>query len=157
MSHSASYEDGHLIITRIFDAPRPLVFDAWIKKSLVQLWWGCGYATNVESEIDSKVGGHYSHTMTLQEIGDYEHKGYITEYEPPELLAYRLTDSYHNSVMMVRIEFIAQNSQTLVRLTQSNLPDAYSEYVMAGWLAGFEKLAELLGQPKYRKKQEIIS
>ena len=144
MNHSANYENGCLTITRIFDAPRPLVFDAWIKKSLVQLWWGCGYATMVESDIDAKVGGHYSHDMTLKDVGNHRHHGLITEYNPPELLAYQLTDSYHDNIMQVRVEFIAQGSQTLVRLTQTNLPDSSSEYVLVGWSTALEKLSEVL-------------
>ena len=144
MSSDVSYENGRLTVTRIFDAPREAVFNAWIETSKVELWWGCGYATKVKSEIEPRLGGKYAHTMTLNNKGDYVHHGLITEYDPPALLAYELTDLYHNSTMTVRVEFIEQGSRTQVRLTQDNLSDAYSEFVMAGWSAGFEKLAEIL-------------
>lgn len=159
MNHSASYNDGQLVITRLFDAPRQVVFDAWIKRSQVQLWWGCGIATDVQSDIEPKIGGKYSHNMMLKEVGEYRHNGLITEYNPPALLAYHLTDSHHDNVMQVRVEFIetrttgANDIQTLVRLTQNNLPDEFSDFVMRGWTSGFNKLEELLNQFKYQDIQ----
>ena len=58
-----------------------------------------------------------------------------------QLLVYELADSFGGEPMLVRVEFIAQESGTHVRLTQSNLPDTYSQFVMAGWQEGFTKLA----------------
>ena len=148
MSSDASYENGRLIITRVFDAPREAVFDAWIQTSKVKLWWGCQYTVDVNSEIEPKVGGKFSHQMTLKNVGDYLHHGLITEYEPPKLLAYQLTDQFTDGIMFVRVEFIEEDSRTRVRLTQDNLPDTYSQYVIAGWSAGFDKLATFLEKTK---------
>ena len=144
MSNEISYEDGRLVVTRIFDAPREAVFRAWIEESQVELWWGCADAIRVQSTIEPKLAGKFSHRMTLQNSGDYLHHGIITEYDPPALLAYELIDSFHNTKMYVRVEFTEESSQTRVRLTQENLPDIYSQFVMAGWSAGFDKLAQLL-------------
>ena len=146
MSRDVSYENGRLVITKIFDAPRQAVFDAWIDASKVELWWGCAYTTEVNSEIEPRLGGKYAHAMTLKNVGQHEHIGIITEYEPPSILAYKLIDSKLDESMTVRVEFIAQGIQTKVRLTQDNLPDPYSEFVAAGWSAGFEKLAKFLAK-----------
>ncbi len=153
MSAEVSYENGKLVVTRLFAAPRSAVFEAWIKTSKVELWWGCGYAMKVKSEIEPKVGGKYHHLMTLRGVGDYPHYGLITEYEPPALLAYELVDPDRDEKMYVRVTFTEQGDQTAVRLIQDNLPDAYSEYVMAGWSSSFEGLAYLLesgGKPRDR-------
>ncbi len=144
MSSDVSYENGRLVITRLFHAPREAVFNAWIETSKVELWWGCDDAIKVKSEIEPRLGGKYSHTMTLKNVGDYPNYGLITEYDPPAIIAYELADPHSDEVMTVRVEFIEQGSHTKVRLTQDNLPDAYSEFVMAGWSNGFEKLAKLL-------------
>lgn len=154
MKVEVSYENGTLVVTRQFAAPRPAVFDAWIKKSKVELWWGCGYATEVESNIEPKVGGKYHHLLTLdEERGEYPHYGLITEYEPPALLAYELVDQFHEEKMYVRVVFTEEGDKTTVRLTQRNLLDAYSEFVMSGWASAFEGLAYFLetgGMPRER-------
>jgi len=144
MTDESSYENGRLTITRIFDASPAAVFDAWINTSKVQLWWGCSFASKVVSTIETRVGGKFDHLMTLNDRGDYQQHGVITEYRPPELLAYRLYDSMSDHEMMVRVEFTAIGNKTRVRLTQDNLSDEYSEFVMAGWSAGFDKLNNIL-------------
>lgn len=153
MSAEVSYENGKLVVTRLFAAPRQAVFDAWIQTSKVELWWGCGYATKVKSKIEPQIGGKYQHLMTLRDVGEYPHFGVITEYEPPALLAYELFDPNRDETMFVRVVFTEEGGQTAVCLTQDNLPDAYSEFVMAGWSSSFEGLAYLLesgGLPRER-------
>ena len=144
MSVDTSYEGGTLIVTRHFNAPRQAVFNAWIETSKVELWWGCSYATKVESEIEPCVGGRYSHLMQLKDVGPYRHHGIITDYDPPALLAYDLHDPLQSIKMTVRVEFSEVDSGTQVRLTQKRLPDEYAPYVMAGWSAALEGLASLL-------------
>ncbi len=153
MSVEVSYENGKLVVTRLFAAPRQAVFDAWIKTSKVELWWGCGYATKVKSDIEPKIGGKYHHLMTLRDVGEYPHFGLITEFDPPALLAYELVDPELEVKMTVRVVFTEQGDQTAVCLTQDNLPGAYSEFVMTGWSSSFEGLAYFLeagGLPRNR-------
>ncbi|MDJ0757088.1 MAG: SRPBCC domain-containing protein [Ardenticatenaceae bacterium] len=153
MSAEVSYENGKLVVKRLFAAPRQAVFDAWIQTSKVELWWGCGYAIEVKSKIEPQIGGKYQHLMTLRDVGEYPHFGVIKEYEPPALLAYELFDPDRDETMYVRVVFAEEGDHTAVCLTQDNLPDAYSEFVMAGWSSSFEGLAYLLesgGQPRER-------
>jgi len=54
-----------LVITRTFDAPRQLIFDAWTKPEHVVHWWGPqGFSTTIET-MDVRPGGllHYSSLM----------------------------------------------------------------------------------------------
>ena len=51
--------DREITLTRLFDAPRPLVFDAMTKPEHVRRWWGCldeRYSVPI-CEIDLRVGG----------------------------------------------------------------------------------------------------
>ena len=52
--------DREIAITRTFDAPRKLVFDAWTKPELLKRWLGVrgGWSLAV-CEVDLKVGGKY--------------------------------------------------------------------------------------------------
>ncbi len=52
-----------LVITRIFDAPRELVWKAWTDPEMVKKWWGPKYFTAPSIKIDFKVGGKYIYCM----------------------------------------------------------------------------------------------
>lgn len=151
MSTQTFYEDGKLTVVRVFNSPREAVFDAWIKTSKVELWWGCAYADKVKSSVEPKVGGKFDHQMDLKGAGDYLHRGLITAYDPPALLAYQMTDSLDGEPMQVQVEFAAEGGCTRVTLTQTNLIDEHSPYVREGWSAAFEKLAELLLDEQFAK------
>ena len=49
--------DLHIVITRCFDAPAPLVFEAWTTPDLVRRWWGYEWQPLIVCEIDLRVGG----------------------------------------------------------------------------------------------------
>ncbi len=144
MSTDVSYNSGRLTVTRIFEAPREAVFDAWINTSKVNLWWGCADATEVESEIEPKVGGQFRYDMTIRNSIHHPVNGLITEFEPPALLAYEAIGPEPDVVTTVRIVFIVHESGTKVQLTQDNIADNISQFVRVGWAEGFEKLAAFL-------------
>ena len=140
MSMDINYEDGKLVITRTFDAPREAVFEAWVETSKVQKWWGCGQTTNVRSEIEPKVGGKYVHHMTIEGVGEMPATGTFTIYDPPARLAYDAPDPMSGNVMTVTVDFEEVDGKTQVRLVHENIPDQFSPYVKNGWTAAFDKL-----------------
>ena len=154
MSTKIEFEDGNLIVTRVYAAAIEDVFEAWIETSKVKQWWGCAECTNVESEIELKVGGAYNHHMTLEtEHGKFDVPGFatLTEYDPPHRLAYTSTDE--NDPMVVTVTFTVVSGGTQVVMVQSNIPDMIvqgdvklMEVVRDGWSAAFGKLEHLFEQ-----------
>ena len=55
----ATPTDREIVMTRIFDAPRRLVFDAFTKPELLKRWFGPRGWSLVVCEIDFKVGGAF--------------------------------------------------------------------------------------------------
>lgn len=56
-------EESELVITRIFDAPRDLVFMAWAEAEHLRHWWGPkGFALSV-SKLDFRPGGFFHYSM----------------------------------------------------------------------------------------------
>ena len=53
----------NLEITRIFDAPRELVWKAWTDPEIVTKWWGPKGFTSPACKIDFRVGGQYLYCM----------------------------------------------------------------------------------------------
>ena len=140
MNTELKYENGTLTVTRVFDAPRETVFEAWVETSKVQQWWGCAQTTNVSSVIEPRVGGKYCHRMTLEGVGELPMTSRFTVYEPPVRLAY-VEEGDDPHPLRVTVDFIERGDRTEVRLVHENLPDEYSEYVKAGWTAALGKLA----------------
>jgi len=148
MSTHTSIEDGKLIVTRTYDAPRERVFEAWIETSKVQKWWGCAECTNVRSEVEAKVGGSYNHHMTVhgQDIPGF---ATLTEYDPPSRLAFRMAGPDGSDTgMQVTVEFKDVDGGTLVKLVHEGIPDTRVQgdielraIVREGWTAAFGKLA----------------
>lgn len=56
-------ESNEFVITRIFDAPRELVWKAWTDPEMVKEWWGPKYFTAPSIKIDLRVGGKYIYCM----------------------------------------------------------------------------------------------
>lgn len=140
MSTSTSFGNGVLTVTRTYAASREAVFDAWVETSKVQQWWGCAQTTKVVSDIEPKVGGKYIHKMTIDGAGEFPVNGVLTEYDPPELLAYEVHGPTPEEFARVRVEFIQHGDSTEVRLTHENLSEEIVIYVTPGWSAAFEKL-----------------
>lgn len=65
---------NELYITRIYDAPVKMVWDAWVDPKQVAQWWGPRGFTITTHSKDLKVGGHWSYTMHGPDGTDYENK-----------------------------------------------------------------------------------
>ena len=152
MSTDVKFEDGNLIVSRWYDAPRELVFEAWVETSKVQQWWGCAECTSVRSEIEPKVGGSYNHHMTIEGAGEVPGFATLTEYDPPARLAYKSeTPDGSGAEMIVSVDFSEVGGGTQVRLVHAGIPDMRVEgdvelraIVQTGWTAAFGKLGTFL-------------
>ena len=59
MTNNTANETERMVITRIFDAPRELVWKAWTDPKYVMQWWGPNGCTSPFCEIDFRVGGKF--------------------------------------------------------------------------------------------------
>src|SRR5438093_12929728 len=88
--------DREIAMTRLFDAPRKLVFDAWTKPELLKRWFGPPGWSLVICEIDLKVGGAYRYVWRREHDGtDMGMGGVYREIVPPERIVN--TESFDDS------------------------------------------------------------
>ena len=152
MSTETRFENGVLIVQRLYDASRDSVFEAWIETSKVREWWGCAQCTSVRSEIEPRVGGKYNHHMTLQGAGEVPGFATLIEFDPPNRLAYESSLPGDPSVnMKVTVDFVETEAGTLVRLQHEGIPDVKVDddtelrsIIREGWQAAFGKLGKFL-------------
>lgn len=77
-----------LEITRIFDAPREIVFKAWTDPKLLSQWWGPHGFTNPVCEVDLRPGGSIRIDMRGPDGTVYPMTGVYHEIVRPERLVY---------------------------------------------------------------------
>lgn len=76
--------DREIVITRIFNAPRELVFKAWTEPQHIAQWWGPkGFTTRV-TEMDLRIGGKWRYIMVSPDGTEYPAKGVFREIVPLE-------------------------------------------------------------------------
>jgi uncharacterized protein YndB with AHSA1/START domain len=85
---SAAKTERHVTITRIFDAPRELVFKAWTDPAHMAAWWGPKGFTNPVCDMDVRIGGAIRIVMRGPNGVEYPMTGDFREIIPPERLVF---------------------------------------------------------------------
>ena len=153
-----------LVITRIFDAPRELVWKAWTDPEMATKWWGPKGFTCPHCEIDLRVGGKFLNCMHSSEGQDIWSTGTYREIVPLERIV--CTDSFADEKgnvvpaahygmgadvpleMLVTVTFEDLGGKTRMTLRHEGLPAGeMSDGASAGWNESFDKLAEVLANP----------
>ncbi len=161
-SNTTKFTNNELIITRIFNAPRKLVWKAWTDPEHFMRWWGPKNFTCPACKIDFRIGGKYHSCMKSAEGQEYWSTGIYKEIVPLEKIV--CTDSFAdekgNAVpgsyygmptddwpmeFTITITFEDLGNQTKMTLTHIGIPAGnMKEMTGTGWNESFDKLAESL-------------
>src|SRR5579871_2979927 len=81
--------DREIVISRTFNAPARIVFDAWTKPELVKRWWSPkSHGEIVSCEADVRPGGGYRYVMRKGTGPELAFSGTYSEVTPPTRLVY---------------------------------------------------------------------
>ena len=80
--------DREIVLSRVFDAPRDLVFRAWTDPAHVTRWFCPKDFTKTTQEIDLRVGGRWRFVMTAPDGTKYDNRIVYLEIRAPDLLVY---------------------------------------------------------------------
>lgn len=150
-----------LKITRVFDAPRELVWKAWTDPELVAKWWGPSGVTNPTCEWDARPGGKiYIVMLAGKELGPAEGmkwpmKGTFTEVVPQSRIVYtsgalddvdRDSNTFVEQTVTVQLEEMGDKTRMNLHIvvTKTEGPKAPSAIkgMTMGWNQQIDKLAE---------------
>ncbi|HEX9842447.1 MAG TPA: SRPBCC family protein [bacterium] len=87
-SAAAQWVGREIVFTRVFDAPRELVFEAWTQQRHVEQWWGPNGFTTTTGTYEPKPGGEWVFVMHGPDGRDYPNRIVFDEIAPPERLVY---------------------------------------------------------------------
>jgi uncharacterized protein YndB with AHSA1/START domain len=141
--------EREIVLTRVFDAPRHLVFDALTKPELLKQWFGPRDWSLAVCEIDLKVGGAWRSVLRGPGGKDMGMRGVYQEIVPPErLVSTESFDDYPGESLntLVLVEQDGKTTLTITVLYQSQeIRDAVIKSGMEhGAAECYNKLAELL-------------
>jgi uncharacterized protein YndB with AHSA1/START domain len=104
-----------MVITRILNAPRELVFKVWTEAEHIKHWWGPNGFTNTISKMEFRPGGMWEFVMHGPDGTDYPNVNEFVEIVRPEKIVLK---HGHEPVFTMTITFEEVGNQT--RLTISN-------------------------------------
>lgn len=81
-------DDLEIVITRTFNAPRPLVWKVWTDPEHLRQWWGPFGPDHTNCDIDFRVGGAFNMTMKARDGNTYPVKAEFIEIVAPERIVY---------------------------------------------------------------------
>ncbi len=148
-TQTKSFAEREITITRVFDAPRELVFKAWTDAKHVAQWWGPKGFTNPVCEIDARVGGMLRMHMRAPDGSVYPMKGEIRELVVPERLVFTniAVDAAGRHLLegLTTVTFADEGGKTKMTLHTKAVAviedaAAYLQGMEAGWTQSIDKL-----------------
>ena len=144
-----SAEERELIITRVFDAPRNLVFKAWTQPEHLARWWGPQGFVNVAWEMDVRQGGVWFRRMRAPDGTLFTKRGVYREVVPPERLVFTYVNEAADGTLdretLVTLTFDEQGARTRLTLQHTGFDSVESRDAhQGGWTSCLERFAEYL-------------
>jgi uncharacterized protein YndB with AHSA1/START domain len=143
-------EERVLIITRIFDAPRSLVFKAWTDPEHLVHWLGPQGFTGTIVKMDVRPGGAYRFHMRGPEGDDHWLQGVCREVVEPERLVMTANwaDSQGNPTSLetlLTVTFEEHEGKTKLTLHQAVFESVTARDAhRGGWTSSLDRLAKYL-------------
>lgn len=146
--------DREIAMTRVFDAPRHLLFDAYTKPELLKQWLGVHNRwTFAVCEVDLRVGGAYRWVWRRPDGFEMGMCGVYREVVRPERVVATevFDDPWYEGQAVGTTTFVEHGGKTTLTMTvlydSKTIRDSVLKSPMEqGVAAGFDKLEELLAQ-----------
>jgi uncharacterized protein YndB with AHSA1/START domain len=141
--------ERELTITRVFNAPRSLVFNVWTQPEHFSRWLGPKDFTTIGCQMNVQVGGMYRACIRSPEGNDHWMQGVYREVIEPERLVFTFAWEDENSQpkheTLVTVTFEEQDNKTLMTFQQAIFESTESRNSHnTGWSECFDRLATYL-------------
>jgi len=147
-----------IVIYRVFNLPKRLVWLALTDPEYFKKWWGPKGFTCPTSKMEARVGAKYLNCMRGPDGKEYWSTGIVKELIPEKKLV--VTDSFSDSEgniksasehglpgdwpreLLITFELEEADGATKLHLTHEGVPDEMHEDCKKGWNESFDKLEE---------------
>jgi uncharacterized protein YndB with AHSA1/START domain len=148
-SIDADEREPELVITRILDAPRNVVFQAWTEPGRAARWWGPQGFVTTYCDMDVRPGGAFRVCMRSPEGVDHWKQGAYREVVEPERLVFTFAwedaEGKPGHETLVTVSFAEQGAKTRLTLHQAVFETvARRDEHQRGWTSTLQRFAEYL-------------
>lgn len=148
-SRAPTADERELVVTRLIDAPRDLVFRAWTDPVHVARWWGPQGFTTTFCDMDIRPGGAFRFCMRSPEGTDHWKRGVYQEIVAPERIVFTFAwedlTGQPGHELLTTITFAEHGTKTLLTLHQAVFETSEGcEDHRGGWTSCLERFAEYL-------------
>jgi uncharacterized protein YndB with AHSA1/START domain len=143
--------DRELVLTRILDAPRRLVFAAWVDEAQAAQWWGPRGFISVSCKMDVRVGGVWCRIMRSPDGVEHRARGVYREIAAPERLVFTYAwennpeHSLHETLVTVTFADLGDKTELTLLQTLFETADACESH-RGGWSSCLERFADYLAK-----------
>ncbi|HEY1901116.1 MAG TPA: SRPBCC family protein [Terracidiphilus sp.] len=138
-----------IVTTRVFDAPRALVFESWTDPEQLKVWWGPHGFTNTFHHFDMKPGGTWRYTMHGPDGTNYENEMKFVEIiEPARIVIDHVTPPRFQLTVL----FEELGEQTKITFRQLFETSAVREQIQSRAMRGNEENLERLANHVAKKQ-----
>jgi uncharacterized protein YndB with AHSA1/START domain len=140
--------DTQILITRDFDAPRHLVYQAWTKPELIRRWWSARRGAVTVADVDLRVGGKWRWVMVTDDGFEVAFHGEYRELAPNERIV--CTEVYEgypepDAEALNTMTFTARDGRTTLSiLVQHKSQEHRDAHINSGMEAGMQDAMDLL-------------
>jgi uncharacterized protein YndB with AHSA1/START domain len=140
--------DEQILITREFDAPKHLVYKAWITPELVKRWWSGDRGEMTIAEIDLRVGGAWRYVMVTDDGFEVAFHGEYREIVPNErIVSTEVYEGMPEGEALNTVSFTETKGRTtLTVLVQHSSKEARDAHIDSGMETGMQEGMDLLEQ-----------
>ena len=144
--------DRQNVLTRFFDAPRELVFEAFTNPKHIVQWWGPRRNSTTIDKLDLRPGGHWRFVEQAQDGSQYGFRGEFREVMPPAKLVWSFEfEGMPGHVCLQTLILQAHGSRTkmIATIVFDSLEDRdgmLNSGMEAGARESYDRLDELLVQ-----------
>jgi uncharacterized protein YndB with AHSA1/START domain len=146
-SAAGELAERELVVTRIIDAPRSLVFKAWTEAEQVARWWGPQGFVTTFCEMDIRPGGAFRCCMRSPAGTDHWKRGVYREIVEPERIVFTFAwedaDGNPGHELLTTVTFGDLGAKTRLTLHQAMFETLERrDDHRGGWTSCFERFAE---------------
>ena len=137
--------DTQIQITRVFDAPAAIVFEAWTTPELVRRWWGSDDHPLTVCDIDLRVGGDWRYAMTMNGAELGWHGTYRAITAPHRLVSTEVFEGYPDGEAVNTLTLDeADGTTTLTVVVQHQTKENRDGHIASGMEAGMQRTLDQL-------------
>ena len=140
--------DKQILITREFDAPKHLVYEAWTTPEHVKRWWNAKRGEVTIAEIDLRVGGKWRYVMVTEDGFEVAFHGEFREIVPNEqIVSTEVFEGMPDAESVNTMTLTEVDGRTTVTiLVQHTSKEHRDAHIDSGMEAGMQDALDLLEQ-----------